>query len=509
MTMKLLLVLSIFALSCALHAAEKQPNIVIIYADDLGYGDLGCKGATKLKTPRIDQLAAQGRRFTDAHSASATCTPSRFAMLSGKYPWRENLWSPVFIQSPLVLKHDTFTLADLAKSAGHTTAIFGKWHLGFGEQGPPDWNAELKPGPLELGFDHYFGVPVVNSHPPFVYVEDHRVVGLDPNDPLVVAPNAVSPTAKFEGKNVRPPRRGGLGVKGGAAAHALYKDEEISTTLAAKAADWITQNKDRPFLLCLMPTGIHHPCTPHPRFQGTSECGVYGDFVHELDWMVGEVLDTLDRHGLTDNTLVIFTSDNGGMLHHDGQQAWEAGHRMNGDQFGFKFDAWEGGHRVPFIVRWPGHVPAGTTSDHLISSIDLIRTLASVLKEDLPADAAPDSFDMLSEFLGTAAKPVRNHLLVMGHQKTHLALRTRHFLYIPAQGGGGFGNGLTFIARTGETTSDITPAGKIKPDAPTAQVFNLTAEGSQRENVVFKNLKITADLKSRLETLRASERTAP
>ena len=491
------------------HAADPKPNIVIIYADDLGYGDLSCQGATKLKTPRIDQLAAEGRRFTDAHSASATCTPSRYAMLSGKYPWRENLWSPVFLQSPLVLKEDTFTLADLAKRAGHATAIIGKWHLGFSESGRPDWNADLKPGPLELGFDHYFGVPVVNSHPPFVYVEDHRVVGLDPNDPLIVAPNAVSPTKEYRGKSVRPPRRGGLGVKGGAAAHALYIDEEIGTTLAAKTSDWITEHKDAPFLLCLMPTAIHHPCTPHPRFQGTSECGIYGDFVHELDWMVGEVLDTLDKHSLTDNTLVIFTSDNGGMLNHEGSAAWEAGHRLNGEHFGFKFDAWEGGHRVPFIVRWPGHVPAGTTSDHLISSIDLTRTLASVLKEDLPADAAPDSFDLLPEFLGTADKPVRNHLLVMGHMKTHLALRTRRFLYIPAQGGGGFGNGLTFIARTGETTSDITPAGKIKPDAPKAQVFNLTPEGSQTENIILKNPKVTADLKARLAELRRSPRTAP
>lgn len=181
-------------------AAEKPNVIVIIYADDLGYGDLSCQGATKLKTPRIDQLAAQGRRFTDAHSASATCTPSRFAMLSGKYPWRENLWSPVFLRSPLVLKQDSFALADLAKNAGHATAIIGKWHLGFGENGPPYWNQDLKPGPLELGFDHYFGVPVVNSHPPFVYVDDQRVIGLDPANPLIVAPNAVSSSKAYEGK---------------------------------------------------------------------------------------------------------------------------------------------------------------------------------------------------------------------------------------------------------------------------------------------------------------------
>ena len=507
--MKRLLIFALCAICHFSYARETKPNIVIIYADDLGCGDLSCQGATKLKTPRIDQLAAEGRRFTDAHSASATCTPSRYAMLTGKYPWRENLWSPVFLQSPLVLKEDTFTLADLAKRAGLATAIIGKWHLGFGEEGRPDWNADLKPGPLELGFDHYFGVPVVNSHPPFVYVEDHRVVGLDPNDPLIVAPNAVSPTKDYEGKNVRPPRRGGLGMRGGEAAHALYIDEEIGTTLTEKATHWITEHKDEPFLLCLMPTAIHHPGTPHPRFVGTSECGLYGDFVHELDWMVGEVLDTLDEHGLAENTLVIFTSDNGGMLNHEGFAAWEAGHRLNGDHFGFKFDAWEGGHRVPLIVRWPERVPAGTTSDHLVSSIDFTRTLAAVLETDLPGDAAPDSFNILPEFLGTTKRPVRDHLLVAGFQKTHLALRTRRFLYIPAQGGGGFGNGLTAISKTGETTSDITGDGKIKRDAPKAQVFNLTSEGSQRENIIRKSAKVTNDLKARLAKLRASERTAP
>ena len=493
----------------ATAADDARPNIVLIYVDDLGYGDLSCYGATKLTTPRIDQLARQGRRFTDAHAASAVCTPSRYALLSGRYPWRADLWSPVFLQSPLVLPQETYTLADLCRSRGYATACIGKWHLGFGEGGPPDWNADLKPGPLELGFDHYFGVPVVNSHPPFVYVENHRVVGLDPADPLVVAPGAVSPSKPYPRKHTRPQNRNAMGIRGGKAAHDLYIDEEIGTTLTQKAVTWIAEHRQQPFLLYLGTTGIHHPITPHPRLAGTSGCGPYGDFVHEIDWMVGQVLDALDEHGLAQNTLVIFTSDNGGMLHDEGLAAWNAGHRLNGPMFGFKFDAWEGGHRVPLIVRWPGKVPAGTTSDHLVSSIDFLRTLAAVMNVELPADAAPDSFNILPELTDDPAQPVRDHLLVAAQRRTHLALREAQWLYLPAQAGGGFGNGLTAIRQTGQTTSDITADGPIRPDAPPEQLFNLGPGGSQTQNIVTQRPDVAARLRDRMEQLRAGSRTAP
>ena len=322
----------------ALHAADApktgaRPNIILILADDLGYGDVGCYGATKIKTPNIDRLAREGRVFTDAHACSAVCSPSRYGLLTGEYPFRIGCYGPLMCQSGLIVAPSRLTLASLLKQHGYATACIGKWHLGFGVK-QPDWNGELKPGPLELGFDYYFGLPVVSSHPPFVYVENHRVVGLDPNDPIVFGGQAE--TDPF-------PEKFNKGISRGKAAHALYHDEEVAATWAKKSTDWLRQNKDRPFFLYLATTAIHHPFTPAPRFKGTSEAGPYGDYVQELDWTIGEVLNTLDELQLRDNTLVIVTSDNGGMLNGGGKTAWQAGHRLNGDLLGFKFGAWEGG----------------------------------------------------------------------------------------------------------------------------------------------------------------------
>ena len=373
-------------LSCysinAVEARVEGPNIVLIFADDLGYGDLGCYGATKVKTPNIDRLAEQGRMFTDAHSASAVCTPSRYALLTGEYPVRKNLYPPVFLRTGLVINTKQQTIGTVMKDAGYATACIGKWHLGFGKS-RPDWNGELKPGPLELGFDYYFGVPVVNSHPPFVYVENHSVVGLVPEDPFVF--NKKARTRKF-------PEKMGLTQIGGAdASHALYDDEQVGTTLAGKAVNWIKKQKGKPFFLYLATTNIHHPFTPHPRFKGTSECGRYGDFIHELDWIVGEIMKALDEHSAADNSLLIFTSDNGGMLNQGGQDAWSAGHALNGELLGFKFDAWEGGHRVPFIARWPGKIPAGSKSDQLICNVDMIATFATLTGNKLQEGQGQES----------------------------------------------------------------------------------------------------------------------
>jgi arylsulfatase A len=329
-----LIVLSALLLAplAALHAADAlKSNIVLILADDLGYGDLGCYGATKVKTPNIDRLAGDGRRFTDAHSTSAACSPSRYALLTGEYPFRKNLWGPVMNPSPLVIDVSQPTVASVLKQRGYATACFGKWHLGFGDKPKPDWNADLKPGPLECGFEHYFGIPVVNSHPPFVWVEDYRVVGLDPADPL-----------KYGGKpetRLFPEKMLGPAMSGAKAAHALYNEEEHGTTLTEKAVSWMRGHRGGPFFLYFATPHIHHPFTPGAKFKGSSECGRYGDFIQEFDWMVGEVMRTLDELKLRENTLVILTSDNGGMLNQGGQAAVSAGHRLNGSLLGFKFDA--------------------------------------------------------------------------------------------------------------------------------------------------------------------------
>jgi len=302
------------------HAAK--PNIILIYVDDLGYGDVGCYGATKLKTPNIDRLAKEGRLFTDAHSASVVCTPSRYALLTGRYPFRKNIWGPLKLDHPLVIDTARLTLARMLKEHGYRTACVGKWHLGFGIE-TSDWNKPLKPGPLELGFDYYYGIPLVSSGPPFVYVENHSVVGLDPADPFVLRrkndPRPPSPVQIFPEKN-------GIDRWAGATrAHLLYRDEEVGPTLTAKAVDWLNaqaeQAPDVPFFLYFATPLIHHPFTPSPRFKGTSQCGLYSDFVQELDWMVGQVLKTLDELKLAQNTLVIFTSDNGGMLNGGGKAA--------------------------------------------------------------------------------------------------------------------------------------------------------------------------------------------
>jgi len=263
------------------------PNIVLIFVDDLGYGDIGCYGATKVKTPNIDKLASEGRRFTDAHSASAVCTPSRYALLTGEYPFRKNLWAPVMNPSPLVIDPTRTTVSSLLKRQDYATACFGKWHLGFGSQPKPDWNADLKPGPLELGFDHYFGIPVVSSHPPFVWVENHRVVGLDAADPLVYGGKEV--TQAFPEKIMAP------AMSGAKAAHALYRDEEVGSTLTEKATTWMRGHSGKPFFLYFSTPHIHHPFTPGAKLKGSSQAGLYGDFIQELDWMVGEVKISSNR----------------------------------------------------------------------------------------------------------------------------------------------------------------------------------------------------------------------
>lgn len=494
--------------SFAFSLWAQPPNVVVIFADDLGYGDTGCYGATKIKTPNIDRLAAEGRRFTDAHSASAVCTPSRYNLITGEYAFRGNHWSPVFLKVGLLIDPEQTTVADVMKSAGYATACIGKWHLGFGEE-TPNWNGDLKPGPLELGFDYYFGVPVVNSHPPFVYVENHRVVGLVPEDPFVYGKRANT--------EVFPEKRKLDDIGGAEAAHALYKDREVGTRLTEKSVEWIKNNKDDSFFLYLATTNIHHPFTPAPRFQGTSECGRYGDFVHELDWIVGEVMDTLEEEGLSDNTLVIFTSDNGGMFNVGGQDSWKDGHRMNGDLLGFKFGAWEGGHRVPFIARWPGNIPAGSVSDQLISNVDLLATMAALVEKPLKEDEGPDSYNVLPALTGSPKKEIRDHLVLSALKKENLTLRRGKWVYIDGQGSGGFSGKLeTDYERGGpgahllteHVNSDI-ENGKLKQDAPPAQLYDLEADRSQTTNLYNQHPEIAQEMKALLDKSIAAKRTAP
>lgn len=486
------------------NAADPPPNIVLIVADDLGYGDLGCYGARHVTTPHIDALAREGRLFTDAHSASAVCTPSRYGLLTGRYAWRAGSWEPLHpVRSGLIIEPERLTLPRLLKDHGYATACIGKWHLGF-TNGPNDWNKPLKPGPLEVGFDHYFGIPQVNSGPPFVYVEDHHVVGYDAADPFVLGQRA--PTRPYPEKNLNPL------IGGARAAHMLYQDELIGTTLAGKAVAWIgaraAEPRPQPFFLYLATTNIHHPFTPHPRFKGTSRCGPYGDFIHELDWIVGEVTRTLEELKLADSTLVIFTSDNGGMLNDGGRDAWKTGHRPNGPLLGFKFGAWEGGHRVPFIARWPGRIEPGSTSDQLLANVDLTATVAAILGHDLKDDEAPDSYNVLPLLTGNPDQPVRDHL-IQACRHERLALRKGRWVYVEGQGSGGFGNGLEEIRFTGQRNSDITSAGTIRSAAPPNQLYDLEADPRQAVNVYERHPDVVADLRADLKRHRAAGSTRP
>lgn len=475
-------------------AAAPLPNIVIILADDLGYGDLSCYGATRIKTPNIDRLAEEGMRFTDAHSPHSVCTPSRYGLLTGRYAWRTwngsgTLWS----DDPLLIETNRLTLSKLLKSAGYSTAIIGKWHLGFGAPGTPGWddkngpdyNLELKPGPLEVGFDYFFGVPHVGQYP-HVYIENHRIVGLDPRDPIKIVLDPKWNRASYLQR---------LGVPthtftGGVAAR--YQHEDLGVKLTEKTVEWIDQQRKEPFFLYVAHRDPHGPYRPHARFKGTSEIGAYGDMINELDWSVGEILKALERRGLTDRTLVIFASDNGGVTdYRDSKVAEVAGHKLNGPWFGQKTEAYEGGCRVPLVVRWPGKVRPGSQSDKLVALTDLMATSAEVLGQALPVDAGEDSFSFLPTLLSReAVQPVRQSI-VQDSSGGMFAIREGAWKLILGQGGGGFRG----INRPHDSTK------------PPAQLYNLIDDPGETKNLYGTQPVIEARLRSLLREIQFSGRS--
>ena len=497
-------------------ANEELPNVVLIFADDLGYGDLGCYGATKLKTPNIDRLAAEGRRFTDAHSASAVCTPSRYGLLTGEYPFRANngkgLWGPAPITSPLLIEPGTRTIADVFKAVGYDTAVFGKWHLGFGE-GRNDWQEPLSPGPQDLGFDYYFGMPVVNSAPPYVYVENDRVVGSDPDDPLVHIGRNAGKATPITPIPPQAAQRSANQFSGAVEAHKLFNDFEVGTKLTEKATEWIRSRGEKRFFAYFSTTNVHHPFTPAKQFQGTSEAGWYGDFVHELDWIVGEVMKSLDQAGVADNTLVLFTSDNGGMFNHGGREAARLGHRINGSLLGSKFGIWEGGHRVPFIAWWPGQIEAGSVSDQLLCSIDLMASFAALTGQEL--EDPKDSINMLPALTGNPDKALRTEMFMTPNKPTHMALRRGKWMYIPAKSDGGFRGskpeqhawgGAAVTTLVGTPNSDI-ENGKIKAGAPPAQLYDLEADVNQTKNLFYDHPEVTQEMAAAIKAARQEAAT--
>ena len=474
-------------------AAAQRPNIVVMLADDIGYGDLGCYGATLAKTPNLDRLAARGVRFTDAHSSSATCTPTRYSLITGEYAWRKKGTGILPGDAALIVDPARPTVASILQQAGYATGCVGKWHLGLGS-GNIDWNGEIAPGPREVGFDYSFIVPATGDRVPCVYVENRRVAGLDPKDPIQVSYKEKvgnEPTGRerpdllkmklshgHDGTIVNGISRIGF-MSGGKSAR--WVDEDMPKTLTGKAASFIEKNKANPFFLYFATHDIHVPRVPNDRFRGTSQCGLRCDAIQQLDWCAGQLMTTLDRLKLTGNTLVIFTSDNGPVVddgYDDGSVEALGSHKPAGPLRGGKYSIYEGGTRMPFLASWPARIKPGV-SDALISQVDLAASFASLAGRK-PAEAAgPDSLDMLPALLGESRQG-RDHLV---EHAQGIALRKGSWKLIPARGAQG------------------------KQAASSLELFNLDGDIGETKNVAAANPEVVREMSALLEKVRTGGRS--
>lgn len=467
--------------ACAQQAKEKSsPNVIIIYADDIGYGDLSCNGEPTIHTPNVEKLANSGVRFTDAHAVAATSTPSRYSLLTGQYAWRRKDTGIATGDAGMVIRPEQTTIADIFREAGYTTGAVGKWHLGLGDtQGSQDWNGFITPGPSDIGFDYSYIMAATGDRVPCVYVENQRIVNLDPNDPISVSYKEPFPGEPL-GKDhpellyVQKPSHGhdmaivnGISrigyMKGGK--QALWVDENIADSITHNAVKFIESNHDKPFFLYFATNDIHVPRVPHPRFKGKSGMGPRGDAILEFDWSVGQIMAALEKHGLTENTLIILSSDNGPVVD-DGyeDQAVEllGEHRPWGPFRGGKYSIFEAGTRVPFLVSWPAKVKSGI-SEALVSHIDIFASLAKLVGINIPAGAAPDSQDQLNTLLGKDKKG-REYIV---EQAGSLSISNGEWKYIAP------GNGAAYSRSTN------TELGNNKEP----QLYNLKEDIGEKNNL--------------------------
>lgn len=405
-------------ISCSTGTNNKSkdsqlPNIVIIYVDDLGYGDVGSYGAIGVETPNIDKMVTNGMKFTDAHSAASTCTPSRFSLLTGKYAFR-NKAAILPGDAPLLIRPGTPTVASMLKQYGYTTGVVGKWHLGLGD-GKVNWNEHIKPGPAEIGFDYSFLLPATGDRVPCVWVENQRVVGLDPNDPIEVSYSQLIGDEPIGTKHpellkfladkqhsqaiIDSVSRIGYMIGGHAA---RWKDEEFPDVLTAKAKEFIAENKNNPFFLFYSYHDIHVPRVPNKRFVGKSTMGPRGDAIAQMDWCTGEIMNYLEELGIADNTLILFTSDNGPVLndgYDDKAEEMLGEHKPWGIYRGGKYSAYEAGTRVPTIAYWPSKIKQGESSA-LVNQVDFYGSIAKLVGHELKENEAPDSYNLLPQLMG-------------------------------------------------------------------------------------------------------------
>jgi len=492
-------------------AKAEKPNIIVIMADDLGYGDVSCYGATALRTPHIDQLAAEGLRFTSGYCSASTCTPTRYSLLTGTYAFRGERTGIAPPNAPAIIKPGTETIASLLQRAGYATGVVGKWHLGLGGDDGPDWNGDLTPGPLEIGFGSCFLLPTTNDRVPQVFVQNHRVPNLDPADPLWVGnkkPSRDHPTGITHRETLKMNWSHGhnstihngisrIGFYTGGHA-ARFRDEDLADTWIEKSNAFIEQHKDQPFFLFFSSHDIHVPRIPHERFQGKTSLGFRGDAIVELDWCVGEIMKTLDRLALAENTLIVFCSDNGPVLD-DGYQdeAIEKNgeHRAAGVYSGGKYSVYEGGTRTPFITRWKGRIQPGV-SDHMVCTVDLAASCAALTDQALPADACLDSFDLMSTLLGEPNAPGRDHLVQQnnGNNGTY-AIRVGNWKL------------HRYDKRTARNVTVERPLANTKK--PQFQLFNLVEDPAESSNVLAMHPVVAARLQMQLASIIQDGRSRP
>lgn len=486
------------------YAAEAQkPNVIVIMADDLGYGDLSCYGATEFETPHIDKLAAEGIRFTNGYCSASTCTPTRYSFLTGTYAFREKGTGIAPPSSPALIAGGTPTIASMLQGVGYNTAVIGKWHLGLGGEDGPDWNGDLKPGPLEIGFDHCFLLPTTNDRVPQVYVEDHRVLNLDPADPLWVGkekPSEDHPTGITHRDTLKMDWTHGhnstihngisrIGFYTGGE-KARFRDEDLADKWVEKSVEWMNENKDEPFFLFFASHDLHVPRIPHERFQGATPLGFRADSIVQLDWCVGELVKAVEEMGIAENTLIVFCSDNGPVL--DDGYADEAiekigSHRAAGPFSGGKYSIYEGGTRTPFITNWKGTInPA--VSEEVVTTIDLYGSLAALTGAELPEDAARDTADVMNAMMGKENAKGREEFIEQDNGNS---------------GNLGFRSGNWKLQRhaKGKARHVVVEQKLDSVEVPVYQLFNLEQDPGEKENVIESHPEIAGHLTERLDEI--------